>query len=106
MKLSEMVYKRPDIEQVKADLTKFTEDFKNAATFEEADAIFAAMDKYQDTLETMMSLCYIRHTINTKDEFYEKEQDWFDENTPVFMEYSQPFTLALIASPFRPQFEE
>ncbi|MBR6511859.1 MAG: M3 family oligoendopeptidase, partial [Clostridia bacterium] len=106
MKLSEMVYKRPDIEQVKADLTKFVEDLKNAKTFEEADAVFTAMDKYSDTLETMMTLCYIRHSINTKDKFYEEEQEWFDENTPVFMEYSQPFTLALISSPFRPQFEE
>ena len=86
MKLSEMVYKRPDIEQVKADLTKFVEDLKNAKTFEEADAVFTAMDKYSDTLETMMTLCYIRHSINTKDKFYEEEQEGFDENTPVFME--------------------
>ena len=31
----------------------------------------------------MSSLAYVRYTINTKDEFYDKENEFWDENNPI-----------------------
>ena len=54
----------------------------------------------------MMSLAYTRNTINTLDEFYEKEVEYIDEVSPLFAELDLRFTRILTESRFRPQLEE
>ena len=55
---------------------------------------------------TNFSLAYARHTIDTRDEFYEKESDYLDEIGPALQEMGQKIDLALLGSKFRPQLEE
>lgn len=54
----------------------------------------------------MSTIAYIRHTVNTLDEFYEKENDFNDENAPLIEQSEQKFTEAMLSSPLRPQLEE
>ncbi len=54
----------------------------------------------------MYTVASIRYSINTKDEFYSKEQDFYDENMPYFSEKTQQFENAILESKFRPELEK
>lgn len=106
MKFSEMQYVHLDIAEVNSQIEEIVKKFKDAKTFSEADCVFEEYNKLSDMIETQMALAYIRHTVNTLDEYYNKEQEFMDENLPVLMEYMQMMTQALLASPFRAEFTE
>lgn len=106
MKFNEMQYVHLDIQKLKDEIIETVEKFKNAKTFEEADKAFYEYGKICDRVETQSALAYIRHTVNTLDEFYDKEQEFLDENLPVLSEYFQMMTKALLESPFRAEFTE
>ena len=106
MKFSEMPYVRPDIEAVKQQIGEAVAAMEAAETAEEQ---IAAIDRYnaiEGSVNTMGTLAYIRHTINTRDEYYDKENEFIDENTPVLQELSQQMEEAMLRSRFRPALEE
>ena len=105
MKFSQMIYKRPDIEQVKAQLTDLVKRLAEAENYEEAREAFLEEDKLERNMETVMSLAHVRHTIDTRDEFYDGEMKFIDEAEPVLTEYVQKWTETLLKSPFRSEFE-
>ncbi|MBR5322750.1 MAG: M3 family oligoendopeptidase [Clostridia bacterium] len=101
MKFSEMEYKRADALEIGKIFEKLTDEIKNAKSEEE---IFSALYKQEEIsshFATMANLAYVRHSINTEDEFYDKENDYYDENGPVLQEKSTEFMLALMDSPFK-----
>lgn len=106
MKFNEMQYVHLDTQKLKNEICETVEKFKSAKTFEEADSAFAEYGKICDTVETQSALVYIRHTVNTLDEFYDREQEFLDESLPVLSEYFQMMTKALLESPFRAEFTE
>lgn len=106
MKFNEMQYVHLDTQKLKDEICETVEKFKSAKTFEEADSAFAEYGKICDKVETQSALAYIRHTVNTLDEFYDKEQEFLDESIPVLSEYFQMMTRALLESPFRAEFTE
>ena len=105
MKFSEMPYIRPDPEAVKAELQELTERLKNAKNYEEARAVFLEKEEKEKTVDTMGTLAYIRHSIDTRDEFYDGEIEFWDEVSPEFEEFEQAWIDALLGSPFRGDFE-
>lgn len=105
MKFSEMSYTRPDAEAVKALASTLTERLRGASCFADAEAAFLEMEKLQSGFQTMSALANIRHDINTADEFYDGEVDFFDEVEPELQEYLQNWALVMLASPYRPEFE-
>ena len=106
MKFSEMPYERPGIEQVKAEADELKRRFAGAAGFREAEEAFLAWDRFSAHFDTMMSLAYIRHSIDTNDPFYAAEVDFIDECSPVFTELQQSFVRLLVESPYRPGLEQ
>ena len=55
---------------------------------------------------TAMNLSYIRYSCNTADEFYVKENDYFDEIGPQVGNLMNMYNDALLNSPFRAELEE
>ncbi len=106
MKFSEMPYKRPDPEAVKAQLQNLTERLKNAQSYEEARAIFLEKEKQEKTVDTMGVLAFVRHSIDTRDKFYNDESDFWDAFGPEIEEYEQAWTEAMLVSPFRKDFSD
>ena len=76
MKFSEMPYQRPDPEAVKAELQDLTERLKNAQSYGEARAVFLEKEEKEKVVETMGTLAYVRHSIDTRDEFYDGESNF------------------------------
>lgn len=106
MKFSEMKYTRPDMAALKAAAEESVKKLENAQNAEEAAEAYLMWDKIGGSFATMNSLCYIRHTINTEDKFYDGENEFFDENNPAFTEYNQSVAKALAKSRFRSELEE
>lgn len=106
VKFKDMPYKRPDLEACKKAGLEVVERLKNAKTYEEAKAAFLEEEELSANFSTMYCLSYIRHSIDTRDKFYDEEQQFFNEASPVMNEYGQMFIKAMLESPFRKDFEE
>ena len=76
MKFSQMKYERPDAELLKEQLKSLTERMAAAASYEEAREVFLELEKLESEVMTVMQIASIRHTIDTRDEFYDAEQKW------------------------------
>ena len=105
MLFSDMPYVRPDLEFLGAKIDEHVEELKAARTFAQADAAFAALEKVFSGVQTAMTLCFIRHSVNTEDEFYAAEKEFMDEAMPQLQELQQGAQLVLYESPWRPDFE-
>jgi len=106
MKFNDYKYERPNIEQIKKELEKLICDFKNAESFKVQDEIMAQINIIRNNVETMMTLVGIRHSVDTTDEFYEKENDFVDENSPIYEGIISDYYKELVASKYREQLEE
>ena len=106
MKFSQMKYKRPDAEKIKATLISMTERLKNAENYGEAKKIFLENEKFTKHILTMQTLSSIRNSIDTRDAFYDKEEKFWNNMLPLVQEVAQQWTKTLLASPFRADFEK
>lgn len=101
-----MPYRRPDTDQLMADLTTLTGELQSAASAEEAFQIYKRYEELTVDYSTMATICNIRNTVDTRDEFYERERGFFDEMGPVLSEKIQDFERALVECRFRPELEQ
>ena len=101
MKFSEMKYERPMIGEIREKGEKIREAFVNAERFEECDRALMEWDRMIAHVDTMMSLAYVRNSINTADPFYEAEVEYIDEISPLFTDIQQSFAKLLTESAFR-----
>ena len=80
MKFSQMKYERPDAEQLKAELNGLTEKLKVAKSYAEAKELFLAEEKLNKHISTLANLAHIRHTIDTRDPFYDGEMKFWNKD--------------------------
>lgn len=106
MKFSEYRYERPDVKAFEQKFKEQLNAFTSASTYEEQDEAMTRINKLRSEMDTLSQLVYIRHSIDTNDEFYKAEQDFFDENGPVIQEYITDYYRALVDSKFRAQLED
>ncbi len=106
MKFSEYKYVRPNVDETKNEIIQLTEQLNNAKSFEEVDKTIQDFIKLDNEFGSMATLVSIRNSIDTQDEFYEKEQEFFDTIGPELSEYFQNFNLAIYNSNFREQLVE
>lgn len=98
-------YKRPDLSIISQHFDRQLNAFCSAGTEEEQLQILESLVSLREDFSTMYNLCYIRHTSNTGDAFYEAENDYFDQNLPLYEELSNRLFRALLDSPFREALE-
>ena len=106
MKFSEMPYSRPDLEDLKSKLILENEKIISAESAAEVKSAYEAVEKLSENYSTMGSLAYVRHTIDTKDPFYEAENDFFDENGPAVSDILNKINRSMLESKFRAELEE
>lgn len=105
-KFKDYKYIRPDIPKIGLEFEKLVDEFNGADSFEKQNEIMSDINKIRSNVDTMSSLVYIRHSINTEDEFYADEQNFLDENMPLYQEIVSNFYKALVDSKFRPELEK
>ena len=106
MKFKDIIYERPDMDAIKEQFKSYTEKLKNASSYEEAKKVFIEQDACMRHVATIQTVANIRRDINTKDAFYDAESKYWDNIMPQMQEYLQQFTIALLESPYRKDFEK
>lgn len=106
MKFSEYPYQRPDLEQLKKDLEETIALVGENESLETEIKAIKRMNDIEDEVFSMFTLVSIRNSLNTKDEFYEKEQAFLDENGPILREYSHRLIQKMLNSKHRKGLEE
>lgn len=106
MKFSEMTYQRPEFDEAYGQMKDLLGQMERAGSAEEFFTTYETLDELSGHFETMATLCYIRHTIDTENEFYQTEQDVMDEALPRFQEVGTEAARIALASPFRSDIED
>ena len=106
MKFSEFKYERPDFNQYKQMMDELTQQFKKASDAKTQLELVAKINKVRSHIETMATLASIRHTIDTRDKFYDDEQNYWDEFSPLYEEVNSSFYEAVVSSSYREELED
>lgn len=106
MKFQDMPYTRIDFEQVEKDMQQLMEEFDAARSGEEQFAVHQKFYALTDKVSTLMTIAKIRFDVDTADEFYDKEQQYYDEKEPIYNNLVLNYQKKLYASPYRAYLEE
>lgn len=106
LKFKDYKYERPDLSKLTDQFNELLQKFNEAKNFEEQNAIIKEINKVRNYINSMGTLVSIRHSIDTEDEFYAKENDFIDENRPRFENLVSKFYKHLINSKFRDELEK
>ena len=106
IRFSEIPYSRPDIGEIKEDIAKLTDELKSADSYEKARDAFVRKDALERHIESVATLASIRHSIDTRDKFYDDEELFWNRTMPELQEYMQQWTDTLLASDFRGELAE
>ena len=99
MKFNE--YEHLDLEKIKAEFSRLIESFKKAKNMKGQVVAFDEIIKLRNHIETMQTLVSIRHSIDTNDEFYDKENEYMDEISPILFGFTNDFYKVLVNSKFK-----
>lgn len=86
LKFSEYPYSRVDVVAVQNQLKDLVKKIDSCENSDNLYDLFMEFNEIKSNVESMSTLSSIRHTINTQDEFYTKENDFYDEMLPVLQE--------------------
>ena len=104
MKFSEMPYARPDLNELKQQLQSLTDQLKAAPDYAAAREAFLAQQKLSMHINTLATLSSVRNSIDTRDKFYDAEEQFWNEAGPELRAYDDAWTAAMLESPFRKDF--
>lgn len=89
MTFSNLPYKRPDIDALIANAHAIETQLVQEDNSEKIIDIIKTFFKLQDDIDMMAQLANIRYSLNTSDDFYEAERNFFDEQGPNVTEAIQ-----------------
>lgn len=101
-----MPYERITVEYAREHAEKIIAEIKTAGSAEELKAARDKYNKLSEEIETACSLANCRFTLNTRDEFYNAEMDYYDNAMPLFTEIDNEYKKAMLASPHRAEAEK
>ncbi len=105
MKVTDLPYKRVTIEDFSSKAKAVIESIQSATSAMDVsqarDGYVALVKEYQ----TARALSYMRYSINTVDEFYLAEKDYYDEIGPLVQNYLLEYAKAMLKTPFRGELE-
>ena len=101
MKFKDYKYERPNYEEIKKSFLELVDKIKNSSTYDEQKLHINQLNNIRKHIETMSTLASIRNSINTADEFYDEEQNYWDEQGPLYTELNSDFYKAIVNSKFK-----
>ena len=101
MNFNNYKYEHLDLEKIKEEFSELIGSFEKAENVEGQIEAFDKIIKLRNHIETMQTLVSIRHSIDTNDEFYDKENEYMDEISPILFGFTNDFYKALVNSKFK-----
>ena len=105
MKFQDFPYTRPDMDKLKLEFQGLLKQFEDAMDYSEQERVFVRINELRREFESMSQIASIRQTIDTTNSYYEREQEFFDENLPIYQGLIADFYKVLVNSRFRSQLE-
>ena len=105
MVFRDIPYKRYTIEEGRSAFEKAEKAMKEAAGVHSVLAAKKIFDDAAIEYATAVSLANCRFTLDTRNEFYTKEVEYYDQVSPLFEELSVKFNDLLLTTPFRKELE-
>ena len=105
MKFNDYKYEKINIDETKEKFSNLIKSFSDAENLEETKYMDEII-KLRNHIDTMETLVSIRHSIDTTDEFYDKENEYVDEISPILFGFISEFYKALVNSKFRADLEK
>ena len=101
MNFNDYKYEHLDLEKIKGQFSELIDSFERAENVEGQIEAFDKIIKLRNHIETIQTLVSIRHSIDTNDEFYDKENEYMDEISPILFGFTNDFYKALVNSKFK-----
>lgn len=99
-KFSEIEYVRPDFDAALAAVERYVEAIKGAKSAQELRQIYIDYEEEGKAFSTMVRICNTRNTINMKDEFYDAEIKYINQNLPKLSVAEKKADKVLMESPY------
>ena len=106
MNFNNYKYEHLDLEKIKGEFSELIDSFEKAENVEGQIEAFDKIIKLRNHIETMQTLVSIRHSIDTNDEFYDKENEYMDEISPILFGFTNDFYRVLVNSKFKNELVE
>lgn len=106
MKFSEMPYEREDIRTTCDVIRAAAQAVRTSGSAADVLTQYDCFKREAERVYTMQSLSYIRHTVDTRDVFYDAENAYYDECMPKFEAAVLDFYRAMLESPFHTELEQ
>lgn len=91
MKFKDFKYERIELDDIQKEYGQMIKKLKECQNASDFLKEFNDINRYRKHFMTMYQLCYIRHSIDTSDKFYDSEKDYWDETLPVVQTYENEF---------------
>lgn len=105
IRFQDFEYQRPDIAALSAEFNQLLDDFEQAGSAEDQMFCFDAINRLRGEFLSMYNISHIRHTINTRDAFYEEENNFFNQEFPSFESLNSKFHEKILTARFREELE-
>ena len=102
---STLKYERPDFTEVEQLFEKLVKRVQEASSYEALKEILKEAEHAQNEMVTACTIASIRHTLDTTDAYYEKEDEYINNTMPTVMPKFLAFDDAVMNSPFRGDIE-
>ena len=106
MKFRDYKYERLNYDKIKVEFEELIKNLDNSNSFKEVKKYIQEINKIRNDISTMSNLVSIRYSINTNDEFYSKEKEYFDEFSPKYEELDNIFYKSIVNSKFLKEIEK
>ncbi len=87
-------------------LEKLVEELKECGSAKTAMTAIKHWNKFNDELETQISVIYVLYSLDTTNKVYKNAQDRVDELTPLLSKYSNEFNKVLAKARYRKDLEK
>ena len=105
VKFQDMPYERVEYAQVEKEYRQIIADFQAALSGEEQFKVHERYYALNNKVGTMMTIAHIRHDIDTTDEFYNGEKEYYDEIQPKLANLTVEYQRGMYESPYRSYLE-
>ncbi len=101
MKFSEFKYERLQYEDLKKEYEEKIERLKACDEPGKFMEVFEEINTFRGHIHSMTTICSIRHNIDNSDEFYDKENEYWDNTMPLLQAYEVALSKILLQCPFK-----
>ena len=105
-KFKDLPYERYEMDAFLCDANALLDVLEAAESFAEAKQALLDCDLLEQRMMTVVSLCHIRHDMDTNDPFYDAEMTYWNKNLSRLMPLQKRKSAILVRHRFRKELEE